>query len=225
MKQIFKKSGFTLIELLVVIVILGILSTISVGTFRGYFAKARDAERLSTVQSIAKMIKADSGGMGNCGVYNYTDPLLLGETYFGSGRHCSKMHSLDVLLATNDFSMPKAKNGIKYYYGFYLGKIEGNNEFFVATVTEEDAPQNGKIIRNLASGAVQYYLFAEGTTLGIESATEGDGGVTYNGMGIPGCLATIASPEGLVITCQTTTWEVYYFDDGTNLWERQRENF
>jgi prepilin-type N-terminal cleavage/methylation domain-containing protein len=55
--QISKQKGFTLIELLVVIVIIGILATISVATFSGYFAKARDAERQAAVRNAATVLK------------------------------------------------------------------------------------------------------------------------------------------------------------------------
>lgn len=44
MKSKITGNGFTLIELLVVIVIIGILSTISVATFQGYFDDARLAK-------------------------------------------------------------------------------------------------------------------------------------------------------------------------------------
>ena len=52
-----QKRGFTLIELLVVIVIIGILATISVATFSGYFKKARDAERQTTIRNAATLLK------------------------------------------------------------------------------------------------------------------------------------------------------------------------
>ena len=51
------QKGFTLIELLVVIVIIGILATISVATFSGYFAKARDSERQAAVRNISTLLK------------------------------------------------------------------------------------------------------------------------------------------------------------------------
>ncbi len=53
----FKKSAFTLIELLVVIVIIGILATISVSTFSGYFKKAKAAKIASELRSIEKGFK------------------------------------------------------------------------------------------------------------------------------------------------------------------------
>ncbi len=55
--QTLKQKGFTLIELLVVIVIIGILATISVATFSGYFAKARDTERQTAVSNAATILK------------------------------------------------------------------------------------------------------------------------------------------------------------------------
>lgn len=51
-----KQQAFTLIELLVVIVIIGILATITTATFNGYFEKARDVERQTTVANLQKVI-------------------------------------------------------------------------------------------------------------------------------------------------------------------------
>jgi len=116
-----------------VIVILGILSTISVGTFRSYFAKARDSERVSTVQNLAMMIKVDSGGRGDCTVYNYA---MLGQT----ANPCDTVDlttGLKDLLTENDYSMPEEKNGLAFYYGVNMGATSGNNDFFVAVMAEE----------------------------------------------------------------------------------------
>lgn len=52
------RKGFTLIELLVVIAIIGILTTIGIGNFRTARTKARDAERKSDLQTIAKSLEA-----------------------------------------------------------------------------------------------------------------------------------------------------------------------
>ncbi len=52
-----KKPAFTLIELLVVIVIIGILATIAVSTFSGYFAKARDAKRITQFKQTVDLLK------------------------------------------------------------------------------------------------------------------------------------------------------------------------
>jgi prepilin-type N-terminal cleavage/methylation domain-containing protein len=150
-----KSSAFTLIELLVVIVILGILSTISVGTFRSYFAKARDAERVSAVQNLAMMIKVDSGGKGDCTVYNYTDDESCPD---------ASMESLAKLALANDYRMPEVRNGLNYYYVFLPGATEGDNNFFVAVGAEEDNAANGVTVVS------PFSIFVDGTLIGTEKA-------------------------------------------------------
>lgn len=182
MKHIQKKSGFTLIELLVVIVILGILSTISVGTFRSYFAKARDSERVSTVQNVAMMIKVDSGGAGDCGVYNYLDASK--KTSAGT-EDCSHMGDLETLLSENDYSMPGGKNGLEYFYAFKIGATEGDNEFFIVIGTEEETAQNGKVIEGSTNS-----VFIDGTVDGIKELVESGGACDWdNATHLPGCGA------------------------------------
>ncbi len=151
-----KKAGFTLIELLVVIVILGILSTIAVGTFRSYFAKARDAERSSAVQNLALMIKVDSGGEGDCTVYNYTGNLACSE---------ASTERLGTLLANNDYSIPEVKNGLNYYYVFLEDGVGNNNNFFIAVGAEEENAGNGILTLDPT-----FSIFVDGTTVGIEKA-------------------------------------------------------
>ncbi len=192
MKQIYNRLGFTLIELLVVIVILGILSTISVGTFRSYFAKARDSERVSTVQNIAMMMKVDSGGAGDCSVYNYTG-------FESDGTIPCPSTALEDLLSENDYKMPGSKNGLSYYYGVNIGATDGDNEFFIVIGAEEEVPQNGKQIATSGN-----YIFVDGTTEGIDMMTKGSaaGGCDWDADNhAPGCGAE---------------WQVFPIsDDGT----------
>lgn len=174
MKNSFHKKGFTLIELLVVIVILGILSTISVGTFRSYFAKARDSERVSAVQNVAMMIKVGSGGDGGCGVYNFT--LDGGNLTSSSSTACTDMGVMEDLILENDYKMPEPKSGLKYYYGYQVGPREGDNEFFIASGVEEDKPQNGTEIQTSTAGTGSgNYIFIDGTRGGIEALVGTDG--------------------------------------------------
>ena len=49
-----KNKAFTLIELLVTIVIIGILATVSVASFHGYFTKAKNAKTLDKIPKIKK---------------------------------------------------------------------------------------------------------------------------------------------------------------------------
>lgn len=55
-----KKQGFTLIELLVVIVIIGVLATISIATFKGYFEKARLAKAQQSFNQIKSLFLAQN---------------------------------------------------------------------------------------------------------------------------------------------------------------------
>ena len=111
------KKGFTLIELLVVIVIIGILATISVATFGGYFKKARDAERQSAVQNIATIMK----------VLNATKETV---DYSVASRA-----ALNTELEKQGYTTPDSKNGFPYVYAYDGDK----DDFFVAVCSEEDA--------------------------------------------------------------------------------------
>ncbi len=54
--MIKNKNGFTLIELLVVIAIIGLLSTMAVVSLNVATARARDAQRLSDVKNMSKVL-------------------------------------------------------------------------------------------------------------------------------------------------------------------------
>ncbi len=176
-----KSSAFTLIELLVVIVILGILSTISVGTFRSYFAKARDSERVSAVQNLAMMIKVDSGGKGDCTVYNYTDDDTCPDASVGR---------LARLLIENDYSFPTIRNGLNYYYVFLPGETEGDNNFFVAVGAEEDNAANGVTV------VTPFSIFVDGTLLGMETAPN----CTWENKNLVSCIVDGNTWEVLPLT-------------------------
>ncbi len=56
-RKIKSQTGFTMIELLVVIVILGLLSTIGLGSFRSSQAKSRDVRRKAELGQIARALE------------------------------------------------------------------------------------------------------------------------------------------------------------------------
>lgn len=60
-----KSSGFTLIELLVVIAIIAILGAISISVFSGAQGSAKDGQRRSEINSIAKSIEASKDFVSN----------------------------------------------------------------------------------------------------------------------------------------------------------------
>lgn len=52
-----KKTGFTLIELMVVIVIIGILATLGLLTFRNALAKSRDSKRTGDMKDLSTTLE------------------------------------------------------------------------------------------------------------------------------------------------------------------------
>jgi len=118
-----KNKAFTLVELLVVIVIIGILATISIGTFQGYFTQARDAQRLSTISSIATIIKT-SQATQETNQYVFTTK-----------------EQVYTVLEQNGLSFKP--NECEYVYGSRAG------DFFIASIKEED---NSFILNGTANG-------------------------------------------------------------------------
>lgn len=111
------KKGFTLIELLVVIVIIGILATIGVATFQGYFERARDTKKQTAVSTITNIIKAN--GLGK------------DSPYFG----LSSLAAVNALLSEQGYTVPAQSNGHCIFYAY--GGGAGDN-FFVMAVKEAD---------------------------------------------------------------------------------------
>lgn len=110
-----KKQGFTLIELLVVIVIIGILATIAIPQFTGYFKKARDSERKGAVSNIATIIMVSQASADSP---DYTDTDTAAE--------------IDPILAAQGYAIPAVKNGYNYYV------LATASEFAIATCLEEE---------------------------------------------------------------------------------------
>jgi type II secretion system protein G len=64
----FSNRGFTIVELLVVIVVIAILAAITVVAYNGIQARARDAQRVQDIKTIAKALElyyADNGTYPN----------------------------------------------------------------------------------------------------------------------------------------------------------------
>ena len=74
MAMLKRTFGFTIVELMLVIIVISILVTLSVVTYNGAQARARDAERTADVQRIADAISLYNLKYGNlltkCGGYD-----------------------------------------------------------------------------------------------------------------------------------------------------------
>lgn len=123
------KKGFTLIELLVVIVIIGILATISVATFGGYFKKARDAERQTVVQNVATIMKVVNATEESIDYSPNTTSITPAD---------NERDDLDARLAAQGYTTPDSKNGAQYTYGFDTAT---QGDFFIAVCSEETAAE------------------------------------------------------------------------------------
>ncbi|HYD34829.1 MAG TPA: prepilin-type N-terminal cleavage/methylation domain-containing protein [Vitreimonas sp.] len=80
------QAGFTLMEIMIVMVIIGVLSTIGVGSYRSTQQKSRDARRKSDLKNIASALEvyyndkskypddgSDSGKIYGCGTKSTND--------------------------------------------------------------------------------------------------------------------------------------------------------
>ncbi len=162
------KKGFTLIELLVVIVIIGILATISVATFSGYFKKARDAERKVAIQTISRIMKTINASKedvdysiaiinkkennDNNNTFAIISTVFAGPMpppgLWGYGPNpFPQREDLDNILKTQGYTTPDSKNGYKYLYAYNNDK----NEFAIA-VCLEDSTTNEFIVDGTPNG-------------------------------------------------------------------------
>ncbi len=168
--QTMKQKGFTLIELLVVIVIIGILATISVATFSGYFAKARDSERQAAVRNTATLLKTARAVDSIVGFDIITDNDDGTSTLEQSVSGVSDPITIAALFtAEGGFSVPAATTaGFTYHY-----YSSDNNNFAVFTCSEDsntliiDGTQPAIDVVEGANGAT---CDASGVTLGTALA-------------------------------------------------------
>ncbi len=107
-----KSKGFTLIELLVVIAIIGLLSAVVLASLNAARTKARDARRLSDMQSVVQALQLYAND--NNGTYPPT-PTCTG----GIGNFCSLSSITSALVPKYIPTMPtdpSSGNGFDYYY-------------------------------------------------------------------------------------------------------------
>lgn len=169
--QTLKQKGFTLIELLVVIVIIGILATISVATFSGYFSKARDSERQAAIHNSATILKTARA------VNTFTSFVALTTDLVADAGSV-----LEVLSSEGGYSMPAANPGIYYYYS-------SDADNFVIFTCAESASATGANARNQFRDGTQ----ADVATLDAEATVLCAAGVVTPGAGTIGAAIVVES--------------------------------
>ncbi|MEP7204705.1 MAG: type II secretion system protein [Candidatus Saccharibacteria bacterium] len=116
-KKTTLRSGFTIVELLIVIVVIGILAAITGMSYSGIQAKARDAQRVSDIETINKAIMS----------YYTVNGTYPGQTASpGIGGFEASTDTAGTFLEhlKNSGFLSKAPldplNTSTYYYGYYL---------------------------------------------------------------------------------------------------------
>ncbi|MCK5461268.1 prepilin-type N-terminal cleavage/methylation domain-containing protein [Candidatus Gracilibacteria bacterium] len=212
METKLKKTGFTLIELLVVIVIIGILSTISTATFKSYFGKARDAERVAAVQNIALMMKVENADVWSDSKY------LFGATTAGAF-----VTGLQDLFAENDFRVPKAGKMICYVITAsnadvtaITGKTGDNNQFVISTWGETKSSDDGATAGIILDGTA---LIMGGVTGASTALLEADYRCANNAAVVTAAVAVLVEGSdgsaAVALSTAETTLSVYITSTGT----------
>lgn len=160
-----KRSGFTLLELLVVIVIIGALAGIAAPNFMKQLSKPRDAERVTAVDSFAKMIKVAAANSFEINIYGYDEWDK--DTSGTAVTDCTSAEtSFECMTDDNDYVLPAVKKGYCYYYGYNNGTAAASDpkgtEFFVATALENTSKTTGSKVH--VAGSTKGIAAAKGTT-------------------------------------------------------------
>jgi prepilin-type N-terminal cleavage/methylation domain-containing protein len=138
----YKNKGFTLVELVVVMSIISLLSSIVLVNLNGYFAKARDARRLSDMQTIrtalimyyAKYGRYPDPTGNDCGGWDtgYNGGIGSGDKFIQQLADAGVISTVP-----GDPTSTSACGGYRYYRygGGYYTTCCNNGTFFVLGIT------------------------------------------------------------------------------------------
>lgn len=175
-----KRAGFTIVELLIVIVVIAILAAITVAAYNGIQNRARDSQRESDINAIAKGLEL-----------HYIDkgyyPLGSGSTSINISWSTTADASWDNLAAALQPYMPKlprdpvskqmgagsapwgSSDGYDYSYfaGSYCGVTPSSQPQMYIIVYKMNGPQEQNLIGNCLSNPLFYtgsnYRVVKGT--------------------------------------------------------------
>lgn len=124
------RSGFTLVELLVVIVIIAILAAITMVAYNGIQGRARDAGRLSDIETIAKALELYYGDNGQYPYGSCTSGCLINGSWSDTndGSWANLASALVPKYISSMPTEPKPTNGASpitagnFGYAYYANK-------------------------------------------------------------------------------------------------------
>ena len=184
--QTLKQKGFTLIELLVVIVIIGILATISVATFSGYFAKARDSERQAAIRNASTILKT-ARAVETITAFNGT----FAANSFPVATPSGTSELLTVLSDEGGYAMPADSTANSDYY--YVYQPADADEFAFFACSEETA---GGIFVDGTSALVTILTAAAANLCDGAAVAAGDLGAGQNAFTVSGNTIPAAQVVG-----------------------------
>ncbi len=150
-KSIFSR-GFTLIELLVVISIIGILSSVVLASLNSARAKARDARRMSDLNSIQialEMYYLDYGTYRISG----TGWLGHGDGYLGYENGTDYPKAMTRVLSEKGYlSKPIVDDGPDYHLGYMIYLCEDDEMYSISCTKEKPTISDVDFIQKTCNG-------------------------------------------------------------------------
>jgi len=146
--MISSRRGFTIVELLIVIVVIAILAAISVVAYNGIQARARDAQRVSDLNSIYKAVlnyQSVHGSLPGCAGYGYcaSQPTNPANTQSWKNMNISPEFIAnmpnDPINTDNQYGYYYARGYAKNTSGTGVSYVGGGNSFVLSTRLESSS--------------------------------------------------------------------------------------
>lgn len=141
-----KQTGFTIVELLIVIVVIAILASVTIVAFSGVQERARDAKRVSDMNTLVKSMNIWAIQTGNRPIDNGSNGSGTGYGWVYAGGYPVTIEQvlIDAGLLSEGVRDPDTPTGMGSYM-FYPCKFSGDNKrygFFARLELPDKAASN-----------------------------------------------------------------------------------